>query len=102
MLGIYKGLVYINMTLIVVALCFAFTWHNRKGGKGFLCSFLLLTLLASVVFQITSLLRSNGIIEWSSSAWMALNLIVAIMYMVSNALLLAFVVVIRKFGRSYN
>jgi hypothetical protein len=83
------------LLVTLVTMIFAFTWKARKG-KWLLCTFLILSFIASFLFRILNLLLRWGPMDFSMMFVHSLNAIGVFLYQAANILLLCFVIVARK------
>ena len=92
---LYECSFYLNTLLVLAAMVLCFTWKSR-GGKGLLCSFLVLSLFTMILFRVRMILLNKDIIEWSSAAAHTFSIVGMIGNVAAHVLLLSFVIVVAK------
>ena len=91
----YVAIDSFTLLITLVTMIFAFTWKARRG-KWLLCIFLILSFIASCLFQILNLLLRLGPVDYSMMFIHSLNGMGVFLHQVGNILLLCFVIVARK------
>lgn len=83
------------LLITLITMVFAFTWKPRKG-KWLLCTFLMLSFIASFLFRILNTLLRFGPVDYSMMFVDSINAIGVFLYQAGNILLLCFVIIARK------
>jgi hypothetical protein len=90
-----KAIIYLGPVLTLVALIIACTWQPRRG-KTLICIYLLLLLIAGVLFRVVITLVNRDVIEWSSLTARSLNISQIISYHLAEVTLLIYLIILRK------